>query len=95
MGFRFIFILTIILSFTGKSTYLSIANLEMGESEVSELYESKSSPKEESKSDFYSLLSDLIFPSSLTFSPLSIVIRSLVSSITISSCMNRGPPSFV
>ena len=95
MGFRFIFILAVIVSFTGKSTYLSIANLEMGESEISELYESKSSPKEDSKSDLYSLLPELILPSTLSFSPFSTVICSLISSTTVSSRMNRGPPSFV
>jgi hypothetical protein len=95
MGFRLIFIIAVIVSFTGKSTYLSIANLEMGESEVSELSESKYTPKEESKSEFYSLFPEFVLHPILFFSRFSFVVYSLVTSTTASPCMNRGPPALV
>jgi hypothetical protein len=92
MGFRLIFIIAIIISFTGKSTYLSLGNLEMGESETSEIAESKFTAKEDSKAEVFSLSPVFYLPSLSYLSQLSIPVCSLLSSRISSSCMKRGPP---
>ncbi|TGL57940.1 hypothetical protein EHQ58_11090 [Leptospira ognonensis] len=94
MELRFIFIIAVFISFTGKTTNLSIANLEFCESEVSELSESKSTLKEETNSEFYSLLPFFVLPYDLSFSRLSLTERSLLFILPTPADINRGPPSF-
>ncbi|MDZ4727790.1 MAG: hypothetical protein SH817_16650 [Leptospira sp.] len=90
--FRLIIIIAVVLFFAGKSNFPSFASIEPGESEVPELTESKPTPKEESKSDFFTIIPIHYSYCSFLISRSSAVNRSSVSFETFSSLTNRGPP---
>lgn len=95
MGFRLIVIIAVTLFFTGRSTYLSVASLEISEAEIQEISEAESVSPWEKKTEilpfslFLSLLPILCFSHGLG----AILSRNSLSFRFLP--MFRGPPVFL
>ncbi|TGN17875.1 hypothetical protein [Leptospira idonii] len=94
MGFRLIVIIAVALFFTGRSTYLSVASLEIGEAEIQEISEAESVSQWEKKTE---LLPFSMFLSLLPILCFSYGFGAVLSRNSQQFCflpMFRGPPVF-